>query len=100
MVKFVFARTLTAVLTAVVLASGVLSGGTAYAHGGMGGHMGGAGMGMGTNTLTNTTTNKVVDHDIRRRFRFVGINYTDPTSSSCFYKRSVRGLLKICPDWY
>ena len=97
-------RAFAALATVALLVAGTAS---ADAHG-MGG-MGGLGMGhmsgpttlnltqIKTTNLSQTTkTDNLVRHD-RRRFRFisVGASYVAPT---CFYKHTIWGLAKICPD--
>jgi hypothetical protein len=111
MTNFVLARTLTVLATAAVLAAGTLAGSASASAHGMGG-MGGMGMGNHSVNLTQTSnltkvidhnlTNnltKVVDHDSRRRlrFRFISIGSGEPVST-CFYKHTIWGWAKICPD--
>jgi hypothetical protein len=74
--------------------------GSAFAHG-MGGHMGGSGPHMGNVTTTKTTTTKIIEHhDHLRHRRFFAFGYVAP-DYVCVWKRTVHGLVKICPDhWY
>jgi hypothetical protein len=55
--------------------------------------------GNNTVTLNKVTTTKVLVHDGRRRFRFIGVGYAAPVSG-CFYKQTIWGLAKICPELY
>lgn len=92
MSKFNFAK----IACTAVLATGMVAGAdAAFAHG-LGGHMGGTIGLLPHNVSPFTNVNRLVDHD-RRRFRFFDIGYAAP-SFGCFYKRTVWGLVKICPD--
>ncbi len=97
-------RALAAFTTAAVLAVGTLAGsGPADAHGMGMGHMSGPPMGTHTVNLSQTSHNLSIgdhDHDRSRlrRFRFIDVGYAAAPVSSCFYKRTVWGLAKICPD--
>jgi hypothetical protein len=97
----------TLAVIASVLAAATLASGNAFAHG-----MGHMGSGMGTHTgnfsQTNTMTKsnrmtKTSDHDRHRDHwhrRFFAFGYFGP-DYACVYKRTVDGLVKICPDaWY
>jgi hypothetical protein len=98
MTNQVVARTFAIVVTASALLAG-----TAAADA----HSMGMGMNMGMShpttvnldqiKTTNLTTKPLVDHD-RRRFRFISIGSTVTPASTCFYKHTVWGLAKICPD--
>ena len=54
-------------------------------------------MGSKTITLSKTGPN-LVGHNRWRR-PFIGLGYSGPVPvSDCFYKRTIWGLAKICPD--
>jgi hypothetical protein len=56
---------------------------------------------MGTVTTTKTMTTKIIEHHDRfRQRRFFAFGYVTP-DYVCVWKRTVNGLVKICPDdWY
>jgi hypothetical protein len=85
---------------ALVVTVTLATSGSAFAHG-MGGHMGGPGPRMGTVTTTKTMTTKIIEHHDRLRHRrFFAFRYAAP-DYVCVWKRTVDGLVKICPDdWY
>jgi hypothetical protein len=98
----ILARTFAAFATVVLLAAGTAA---ADAHGMGMGHMSSGPSIVNftqikTTNLSTKTDNNVssMSHD-RRRFRFisVGATYVTPTTT-CFYKHTIWGLAKICPD--
>jgi len=99
----VLVRACTVVATTAILA--VATSGAASAHG-MGMSMGHMSSGPQTVNLTQVKTANLSDNDKvnsvgrdRRRFRFIslGATYVQPVST-CFYKHTIWGLAKICPD--
>ena len=98
-------QVLACLATAGLLVAGIAS---ADAHGmGMGSGMGHMSSGPTTVNLTQikttnlsqtTKSDNLVSRD-RRRFRFisVGASYVTP-APTCFYKHTIWGLAKICPD--
>ena len=95
------ARTFAALATAGLLVAGTAS---ADAHGMGMGHMSSGPTTLNltqvktTNLSQTTKSDNLVSHD-RRHFRFisVGASYVAPVST-CFYKHTIWGLAKICPD--
>jgi hypothetical protein len=96
--RFDMTRTKTFAAALVATVTFAASGG-AFAHG-MGGHMGSQEPHGGT-VMTNKTTNIIEHHDRFRHRRFFAFGYVAP-DSACVWKRTVHGLVKICPvvDWY
>jgi hypothetical protein len=91
-------KTFASVAAALVAAVTFAATGSAFAHG-MGGHMGGSGPHGGTVTTTETTS-IIEHHDRFRHRRFFAFGYVAP-DYPCVWKRTVHGLVKICPDgWY
>jgi hypothetical protein len=98
------ARALAAITTAAVLALGTLAAsGAANAHGMGMGHMSGPSMGTQSVNLSQTDHNLSIgdhghDRSRLRRFRFIDVGFAAAPASTCFYKHTVWGLAKICPD--
>jgi len=102
MTKINLSKTLTGFAAAAVVATVTFAAsGNAFAHG-----MGHMNSGLHTTNLSTTTTNtlsKTSDHSRdrdRRHRRFFSVGYVTP-DLVCVYKRTIHGLVKICPDdWY
>jgi hypothetical protein len=108
MTKINLSKSLTGIAAAVAIATVTFAiSDSAFAHGSMG-HMSSGPHTLSltqTNTTTKTNTmNKTSDHD-RGRFdrhhrRFFAFGYVTP-GYACVYKRTINGIVKICPDdWY
>jgi hypothetical protein len=97
-------KTFTGIAAAAITTATLTASGSAFAHG-----MGHMSSGMGTHTTNFVQTNGVTktsdhgrDHDRRdrRHRRFIAFGYVAP-DYACIYKRTIDGLVKICPDdWY
>jgi hypothetical protein len=108
MTKINLSKSLTGITAAIAIATVTFAtSGGAFAHGSMG-HMG-SGLHTQNFTQTNTTTKtnamtKTSDHNRgrfdRRHRRFFAFGYAAP-DYACVYKRTIDGIVKICPDdWY
>ena len=98
MSNFALARALTTGVTVAALTTGILTVSVAaYAHG-VGSQMGGgSGKGMTTITANKVTTTKSMDHNHWRRLDLIDPGYSG-TSYGCFYKRTTRGVTRVCGD--
>jgi hypothetical protein len=109
MTKINRSKSLTGIAAAIAIATVTFATSSAFAHGSMG-HTG-----SGLHTLNFTQTNTVTktnamtktsdrsrDHGRfdRRHRRFFAFGYVT-SDYACVYKRTIDGVVKICPDdWY